>query len=481
MNRKAATAAVVCFAAGLLTGFFIFHKSSTVQHQSSAIADHTSELPTKAPTVVSLNTSNATTKTASSASQTNRTSAVTDLQDAVRSARSSYDLSRMFRAIDQLETNQFGDALAACLKSTDLQSAAYAIRELGARWGRIDPQKSLAFATAWENLSQRPLIISGILSGWAETDPNAATSYARSLPDGQGKSQALAAVATTIASENPQTAFDLVKNLTPGYLRANLTWPLFSKWASRSPTEAAVAALQFPESYQAVGVVANVWAINDFDAAYSWAKNLPPGSTRDEAMQRTMLTLAGRDLQAATAWVNQHLSDPDVNDAASSLAGALASLRPAETANWIRSLPDGQVKLAALNGSFRALAYYDPTSTADLLSSLPESQDRDMLYQKLASQWGYIDLKAANKWVDSLPAGQLRDQVARPVASQLARTDPAAAARLVDTIQNDGIWQDAAVEVANRWLKTDADAARKWVAQSAFPEDFKKSFANQKP
>jgi len=52
---------------------------------------------------------------------------------------------------------------------------------------------------------------------------------------------------------------------------------------------------------------------------------------------------------------------------------------------------------------------------------------------------------------------------------------------LVDTIQDNNTWQNAAQQVANQWLKIDVDAAKRWVGQSQLPEQFKNTFANQKP
>ena len=255
----------------------------------------------------------------------------------------------------------------------------------------------MAFAQTWDNASQRPLVIAGILSGWVENNPEAAIAYAKSLPDGQGKSDALAAVAGTIAFDNPQSAFDLIKNLSPGYLQTRLIWPIFSQWADRSPSDAAAAALQIPANgFQAAGVVANVWAIKDFDAAYAWAASLPPGGMRDEAIKRAMWTLASGDFDEATTWIGKHLADPGANEAAYNLANTLADIKPADTVNWIRSLPEGPVKIAAINGGFRMLSYYDPASTADLLSSVPAGDNRDNQYQMLAYQWASTDLAAAN-------------------------------------------------------------------------------------
>ena len=142
---------------------------------------------------------------------------MTDLEAALRATRVGWGANQNFRKIyaivDGLDTNQFGAAITACLKSSNWGTKGVAIQDIGARWGRIDPQGALAFAQNLPSASQRNQVIGAILSGWAENDPDAATAWAKQQPDGQARNQALSAVAGLVAAQDPQAGLALMNSV----------------------------------------------------------------------------------------------------------------------------------------------------------------------------------------------------------------------------------------------------------------------------
>lgn len=244
-------AASVCFGGGLLTGSILFQKLGPSQ-QSETVAPNPSEsaLPlSTSPTELSTahvpaapSSSNGVLG-AISTPQKEKSASVADLEAALRSARSRWDLGKIYQAMDALDADQFGEAISTCLKAVDSFSKSMVLQALGSRWGRTDPQGALAFAETLANSPQRIQLMASIMFGWTEKDSNAALDWAKQLPAGQAKNQALSAIASSLATQNPRAAVALMDSLPANRARQGMINPVFNEWANRSPVEAAAAAL----------------------------------------------------------------------------------------------------------------------------------------------------------------------------------------------------------------------------------------------
>src|ERR1017187_6674802 len=253
MNRKSVTVAIACavagFGAGLLIGSVFLPKplkrseseatlGALQPKPSTSFAISSAKLP-PVPARASTNASHAATDYAMPAGAHPTT--VADLEAALHSTHSRWDLSKLYQVLDGLDTNQFSQALAASLKSTSSTTKYTAIYAIADRWGAIDPQGAIAFAQALGNSSERTQVISGIVSGWADTDSSAAIGWAKQLPAGQIRNQAFNAIASAIGAQDPHAALALMADIPAGQSRQNMIYPLFGEWANQSPMDAAAA------------------------------------------------------------------------------------------------------------------------------------------------------------------------------------------------------------------------------------------------
>jgi hypothetical protein len=146
MNRKAMTVATVCvvagFGAGLLIGS-VFLPKPVKPSEGEAAPDALQAKPSisfpissaKLPPVpgrTSTNASHAATDNAVPAGAHPTT--VADLEAALHSTHSRWDLGKIHQVLDGLDTNQFRQALAASLKSTSSMTKYTAVYAIAARW-----------------------------------------------------------------------------------------------------------------------------------------------------------------------------------------------------------------------------------------------------------------------------------------------------------------------------------------------------------
>ena len=299
MNRKAMTVAIVCvlagFGAGLLIGS-IFLPKPVRSSEGEAAPDAYQSKPSSSLAISSTKLPPVPGRTFTNASHVPSDNAVpagahpttvADLEAALHSTHSRWDLDKIYQVLDGLDTNQFSQALAASLKSTSSMTKYTAVYAIAARWGVIDPQGAIAFAQTLGNSSERMQVISGIVSGWADTDSSAAIGWAKQLPAGQIRNQAFNAIASAIGAQDPHAALALMADIPAGQSRQNMIYPLFGQWANQSPADAAAAALQLSgrDRDQALSTIANTWGAKDINAALAWANGLAAGNGRNQAIQ----------------------------------------------------------------------------------------------------------------------------------------------------------------------------------------------------
>lgn len=179
------------------------------------------------------------------------------------------------------------------------------------------------------------------------------------------------------------------------------------------------------------------WAESDVHSAGDWAKHMPAGGDRQEAMATLAGQWAKQDFDEATAWAN--------------------------------GLSDVTEKQGALEGVADAAVYRNPTEALRLARTLEASSARDDIIIRAVGIWALKTPEAALLWTKNIPDERLREQAMTSVAINWAITNPIAAANLAATSLQPGTLQDAAIiAVVQRWSRTDEPGAKAWV--TGFPE-----------
>jgi hypothetical protein len=344
------------------------------------------------------------------------------------------------------------------LQKIDTRQSAVGVA-LG-RWAKKDPQGALARVAQLPDGESRRQNLRTVLREWAEEDPQGAANHALSLPEGKERNDALAAALSGAAAKDRDTAMRLVEQLPRGAARTETLRQVVGDIASSEPKFAAELVLEMAAGQQrnSVHQVSHNLARRDREAALDWAGKLTSSDARRSAMQSILQIWASDDPKAAAEYCVGHPTEsPDLignavagwvrNDA----SGALA---------WVRSLPDGAQREAALVSGLSALAASDPGQAANLATTMLNGNKQSQALGSIAGAWATKDPAAAAAWASKLTDGSARTSAESYVASAWVRQDPAAAAAWASRMQNN---LNVLPTIAREWATQDPTAAARWL------------------
>jgi hypothetical protein len=179
------------------------------------------------------------------------------------------------------------------------------------------------------------------------------------------------------------------------------------------------------------------WAEGDAAAAAAWARSLPAGDWRAEALKQVALAWSGQDLNKAVGWA--------------------------------RSLPDGSERESGLLAIAHEAVRSDPMTALQIAADLPTGGSSDELIRRAAMEWASEDAEAAAAWARQIEDAALREQVLSGVALAWGDRDPMAAAIFILNELPSGRPQaDTLIGIVQRWAQQDPTQAIAWV--ESFPE-----------
>lgn len=233
--------------------------------------------------------------------------------------------------------------------------------------GRDQPQqKSSELATRFQNALTLgdPRGTLDAMTAWADADPAAAGECAGSMRPGPERERLLREVARRWAARNPEAALAWVNQSGAAVERERLVGDICWQVGQTDPWKA----ISFAErsglkgDYAPIkGSLAELWATKDPDAAVGWAlsqprgdirnqfvaqvasvqaltspeaaaklvlREIPPGPEQDNAVLAVIDGWGRKDLNAATAWVNQFPSGPLRERAQAALAASQVEQTP---------------------------------------------------------------------------------------------------------------------------------------------------------
>jgi len=187
----------------------------------------------------------------------------------------------------------------------------------------VDPLRAAQMATEMGSKSRGGRggannLLAGVIQTWAQRDPAAAVEWCRKLPMGSSTQRMLVETSQTVAWQDPQTALELARMLPAGKPRENAFGNALTALTQRDPEGARALLAGLPEGAErnnatlavAQGMTSDPtaaaemlkgirnpgersWAFHnvgselaqqDPKAALAWARELPPGQGRDQAM-----------------------------------------------------------------------------------------------------------------------------------------------------------------------------------------------------
>ena len=187
-------------------------------------------------------------------------------------------------------------------------------------WAIHDPEAAREAALAITDSSLKALLLDRIVAAWAHgEDREGVTRYIASLPDSPSRDRLTAILIREILADGHGAVIEWAEAL-PSAQEPDLARTAFRKAAGILAQDNHVVARQFAEenidapwAQGAPAAVARRWAQNDPTAALEWARSLPEGRARDQAISTAFTRWEKSQPAAAENWLAQADQSPELD------------------------------------------------------------------------------------------------------------------------------------------------------------------------
>ena len=224
-------------------------------------------------------------------------------------------IERLFELVIRVAAD---DPVAAAELIEDLPARLKqpATQALVAVWSSADPEEAARWL-AEKDARVSAEGLSSLAQGWGRSDFEAANAFADTLTGGK-RDVFLTGLASATGRMSNDDVLAWVSRYEDDPAYPNLMMSVAQRFASRDP-EAAVALIDGigNESVrgQLLPMVAGMWAQDDAESAFDWARGLAPGRARDHAIASIAPSMMGFDtdfdMNRANDMINE-IEDPDV-------------------------------------------------------------------------------------------------------------------------------------------------------------------------
>jgi hypothetical protein len=334
-------------------------------------------------------------------------------------------------------------------------------------WARRNPESAIEEALKSGASSKADLLLKGAFEVLAAKDPESAISRLGLIVDEMQRAKVLESCLTTWVHRNAIAATKWMQAHPETYGVGTDGNEVIAKFARNVAVRDVPTALEFSRSLseplrnQALMCVANEWAVEDPVAALNWCREngLP-----------------------LTRWATSSIG---------SVLGRAIVRAPEKTVKWIETLPEGAERT---NLAGHALRSAKATFAPSLFALIPEKDQPNYVAPFMLSL-NNKNVGAAREWASSLPEGKLRIAAMENLISNYHSKDPvslidgfaagysrdaayaayirkssrqsdAPDVQQLSKIADENLRQRAACDAFNTWRRTDRAAALKWMEET---------------
>ncbi len=163
------------------------------------------------------------------------------------------------------------------------------------------------------------------------------------------------------------------------------------------------------------------------DEAARWSESLPDGELKGAALDSVAHRFTNRDPEAAAQWVEQFVGQSFADRAIEEVGDEWAERDPASAVNWLETLSEGRGQSMGLHSAFGEWAQRDPVAAGERISNMQRSPQRDAAISGYSRRISYTDPGAAIEWANSIAEESSRVRALTHAGQQLTRRDRAAA------------------------------------------------------
>ena len=323
------------------------------------------------------------------------------------------------------------------------------------------------------------------------------------------------AFAKLLESITPENAPAMMESLKANRAGGEQMQIFLYAWGAMDSTGALAHAetLEAPAKQRFLNATLPGWASKDPAAAIAWLDTMEEGDAKTRFRGSLVSGLADRDIGGATNYVlaRANLGDKQAAEYIQIVAGEeMRKNGPATAAAWGERLPDGPLKLQALEDIAGAYVNRDPQAAAAWAEKYATAGSGSGIIEEIGQEWAQRDPKSAVAWLGSLtdgpaksegtfsalrewtrrdptaasqylatlPASDSKDSAVSGFARSLAREDPESAIIWAKTIGNETSRTETITRAGQFWFRRDPAAAATWLQGANLPATAQQAILN---
>lgn len=214
------------------------------------------------------------------------------------------------------------------------------------------------------------------------------------------------------------------------------------------------------------------WAGKDPNAAMAWLDTQKEGAEKDRLRGSLVAGLADHDIGMAADYAYQRAKAGDKQAASYLETAAGEAIRkngPAAAAAWSESLPDNPIKGEALDHVAEEYARRDPTAASAWAAKFAGTPYGTRVVEEIGEQWAGRDPKAAVAWLGTLQEGESRSEGTYSALRQWTEHDPMAASQYLSSLPSSPSKDSAVSGFARSLAREDPESALIWAKTISDP------------
>ncbi len=322
----------------------------------------------------------------------------------------------------------------------------------------------------------------------AQADPEAAMQWLQEQGSGAERLRGMLEVVALWAAEDSESALLWLESNAQGLARLESLNSGIELWAERNPKAAAewVDGMANDGSKTAAAKsLAKSWGTRAPDEAAAWVAGLPAGEIRAAAAMSLVESWAGQDPWVASAWALQLADSTGDERPLQESLRQYALENPAGAEAFARQMAQAADSSSGILAYIRARADIDPAETADWLASLPpedpihQSRNFDRYTQAAIAAWTENDSIAASAWLSEQASGSNRDAAILGFAESIQRFEPEAATAWANTLSDPQLREQQVARSVLAWAERDPRSALEWVIDAELEPDLEEALARE--
>ena len=267
---------------------------------------------------------------------------------------------------------------------------------IGQRWAEIDPRGAMQFGFERRKVDERNSFLRAAESKWAARSPAEAAAWLETLPPGGCRNSLMNEVINSMVGTDPQGALERLRQ-QGGENAPWMTRGFFSGWVSRDPTHAAAAALELH------------------------------GELGKKAAESVAKSWAQADPSSAMVWAASISNASMRKNLVGSIVEQWAQADPVAELAWARNQTDPQMRRKAVANGLGSLAVKDLPAALEQINAMPSGEDRNLAVECAADAVCATDARSGLQLLEHLPVGPRRNEAASMICRTWSQKEPQAA------------------------------------------------------